>query len=309
MSYVALRTLGLALAAVCVALTTCLVFAGCTPKEAAQPNGTAKAERIITLAPNVTEAVFALGGGSRVVGVSDFCDFPPEAANRVRVGGHLDPDFEKITMLAPDLLILQGKHQEVADFARMSGIPAVHVNMDSLESIYAGVRTIGAALGLEKQAEALCTDIQEQIEAVKQAVAALPRSKVLVITARVDHNLDNLYTVGGGSFVSELVEIAGGDNIYNEASQPYIEASKETIVVEAPDVIIEFHCGEELAPEDRAAYISDWDALRSVPAVRDGRIYLVTDIKALRPGPRIGETAKMLANLLHPDANVVNLPD
>jgi len=303
MSYVALRRSGPAHAAVCVALTTCLLFAGCNGKETALSAGTAEAERIIALAPNVTEVVFALGLGDRVVGVSDFCDFPPEVANRVRVGGHMDPDFEKITMLAPDLLILQGKHQEVADFARMNRILAVHVNMDSLKSIYAGIRTIGEALGRENRAEALCADIQEQIEAVKQAVAGLPRPQILVVTTRVDHSLDNLYTVGGGSFVSELVGIAGGDNIYNKASQPYIEASKETVVVEAPDVIIEFHCGEELSREDRAAYVRDWDALRSAPAVRDGRVYLVTDMKALRPGPRIGETARMLAKLLHPKAS------
>jgi len=259
---------------------------------------------IVTMAPHLTETLFALGQGGRVVGVSSFCDYPPEVAALPKAGGYIDPDLEKITALAPELLIVPGEHDTVTEYAAMRHLPVLNVNMDSLESIDAGIATIGKALSCEEAAGALRAGIKGDLEAVRAAVSGLPRPKVLLITMRQDHDLNTLYTANASSFVSELVECAGGDNVYADSGNTYLEASKETIVMKAPDVIIEFHAGEALSPEEQAQYVNDWQQLPMLPAVKNGRVYLVLESHALRPGPRVAEIARILARLLHPDAEL-----
>lgn len=259
---------------------------------------------IITMAPHLTETVFALGQGGRVVGVGSFDDYPPEIASLPKVGGYLDPDLEKIAMLNPELLILPGRARAVTDFAALKGIPVLNINMDSFETIDLGIAAIGQALGCEKEADELRARVLGDLDAVRAAVIGLPRPKVLIITMRQDHNLNHLYTAHKTSFVSQIIDCAGGDNIYADASTSYPEASKETVVMRAPDVIVEFHAGEKLDDTERAKYVADWQQLPSLPAVKNRRIYLVEQSYAMRPGPRVGEVARIVARLLHPEAQV-----
>jgi iron complex transport system substrate-binding protein len=261
---------------------------------------------IITMGPHITETVFALGQGSRVIAVGSFDDYPPEVADLPKVGGYINPDLEKIGMLNPELLIVAGRSRVITEFAQMRGIKILNVEMDSLATIDSGISEIGRALGAEQQADALRQKIKGELDAVRAAVAGKPRPKVLIITMREEHTLNTLYTVSGKSFVSELVDIAGGGNIYNDASTAYLEASKETVVLKAPEVVLEFHAGEKLDEEEIARFIADWRQLPSLPAVQQGRIYIVTAAHAMRPGPRIGEIARDIARLLHPDVSLAN---
>ncbi len=282
---------------VAVLLISAYLLAGCNPGKA----GSLQRKGVITFAPNITETVFALGAGDRVVAVSSFCDYPPAIAALPHVGGHIDPDLEKITLLNPELIIVQGKHSVMAELCEKNGIPIAHVDMDSLDTVYEGVLTIGQALGCPTEAEVLNSRIENELESVRESVKGLPHPKVLLITARQDHNLNTLYTVGGPSFLSELLAVAGGENIYGDADQPYLEASKETVVVRAPDIILEFHAGEELSDDESKRYVADWEQLPSLPAVRNGRVHLITESHAMRPGPRVAEIARLLAALLHPE--------
>jgi len=261
----------------------------------------APSERIITFAPHITETVFALGKGSQVIAVSDFCDFPPETERLERVGGWQNPNLEKVTALKPDLVIVQGEHERVTELAEIRGFELLRVNMDSLDTIREGMRLIGARLGCPKEAEDLVQAFDADLEAVRDAVASRPRTKVLILTGRQLHDMANFHTVGGTSFVSELVAAAGGDNLYEDAGQPYIEASKETVVMRAPEAVIEFHAGESLSEDLKAQYIADWQQMPSLPAVQNNRLFLVTESHALRPGPRAPEIAAKLASLLYPD--------
>ncbi|NUM56244.1 MAG: ABC transporter substrate-binding protein [Candidatus Hydrogenedentes bacterium] len=257
---------------------------------------------IITFGPNITETVFALGQGDRIVGVTDFCDYPPEAKSIQRVGGYLDPDLETITALAPELIILPGKMEKLAALAQQNGYRILNAHMDDVKSIHESVRAIGDALDCAQQAEALCARIDADLDAVRKSTRGKPRPKVLLINTRQSHDLNNLFTVGRLSFMSELTDIAGGDNIFNDADNPYFEASKESVVARAPDVIVEFHAGENLSPEEQARYIADWDELSTVPAVQNGRVHLFLESYGLRPGPRVGLIAKQLSEMLHPAA-------
>lgn len=278
-----------------------LLLAGCGPPESR--DGTAR-HGVIAFGPNITETVFALGQGDRIVGVTTFCDYPPEAKLKKRVGGYLDPDLETITALAPELIILPGKMEKLSALAEQNHFKVLNAHMDDLKTIHDSIRAIGGALGSTPQAEALCKKIDDDLAAVRNAVKDEPRAKVLIINSRQGHDLNNLFTVGRMSFVSELTDIAGGDNIFNDTEKPYFEASKESVVARAPDVIIEFHSGENISAEEQARYVADWDQLDTVPAVQEKRVHLFLESYGLRPGPRIGLIAARIAALLHPNVSV-----
>ena len=258
-----------------------------------------KRKGIITMAPHLTETVFALGQGPRVIAVGSYDDYPRRVRALPKVGGHIDPDLEKITMLAPELLILGGEHQQVSEYAALNQLPILNVHMDSFETIDQGIGTLGQALGCVKEANRLRLQFQSEIQALRERLKDVKPLQVLIITTRQTHDLNTLYTAGGSSFVSEMVELAGGENIYRDVDKPYLEASKETVVMKAPEVILEFHCGESLTDNQQQAFYNDWMSLSTLPAVRCGAIYLILESYGLRPGPRIVEVARRIAKLLH----------
>jgi iron complex transport system substrate-binding protein len=278
----------------------CLALAGCGA------NGPAVKHRsgVIAMGPHITETVFALGQGENVVAVGSFDDYPPEVQSLPKAGGYIDPDLEKITALAPAKLIIAGKNRKLTEYSLVNGVPVVSVDMDSMDSIYAGITEIGKTLDCEKAARELCAKIGADLQRVRDAVKGKPRPKVLIITGRSAHDLNSLNTVGGDRFISEMVDIAGGDNIFADSKQTYFDASKETVVMKAPEAILEFHCGEGLTESQRDAYIQDWRGLDTLPAVKSSRVYLILESHGMRPGPRIGEIAAKIARLLHPGAEL-----
>lgn len=281
-----------------------LVLAACQGPAPAPPTPEGLPQRAVSFAPAVTEMVFALGQGDVVVGVSDFCDYPPEVAELPRLGGYMNPNLEQMALLQPEIVFVQGLHPAVSEFSKGYAIPLVNVRLDTVADVLAGFETVADALGDPGAGAALRRRVATELDAVRAAVAGRPRPKVLIINTRTSHNLDALFSVGGGAFVSELVAAAGGDNVFADSTTLYFEASKEAVVAAAPEVILEFHAGESLSAAETARYTADWDALPSVPAVAQGRIHLITPSYALRPGPRIGATARLLAGVLHPDAGV-----
>lgn len=273
-----------------------LLSVGCGGKRAGQG--------IVSLAPNITETIFALGEGDRLVGVSDFDDYPARVEQIPALGGYLDPDLEAIALVSPAVIMVPGRHEQVSQFAELNGIAVLNVHMDNLETIYAGIETIGLTLGVPDRAADLRLQIQRDLDAIRMAVAPFERRKVLLVLGRERGDLSTIQTAGGTSFLSELVEIAGGDNIYRDADKPYLEASKETIVLEAPDAILEIHAGKSYTRSQEQALFNDWRYLDTVPAVKNGAIYFVTESYAMRPGPRITQVAKILARKLHFNAEL-----
>lgn len=254
---------------------------------------------IVSMAPNITETIFALGEGDRVVGVSEFDDYPPEVRALPKLGGYLDPDLEAITMLSPEMIIVPGRHEQVTRFGELQGISVLNIHMDNFETIFRGIETIGITLHVPSRADDLCESIRADLDAIRAAVAPFERRKVLIVLGRERGDLTNLQTVGGSSFLSEIVDVAGGDNIYKDADKPYLEASKETIVLSKPDAILEIHAGKTYTTNQQQAFYNDWRYLNSVPAVQSGSIYFVTASHAMRPGPRIADVAKIVARRLH----------
>ena len=277
----------------CFAVVCAVLLVGC--------GGGGKGEGIITMAPHLTETVFALGQEGRLIGRGSYDDWPARARRLPSVGGYLDPNFEQITMLGPELLILPGESVEVTQYAELQQLPVLNVHMDSLASIDAGIEAIGVALGCAREATALRQKIDSEVAALRAALKDVERPSAFIVTSRQAHDLNTLHTVGATSFVSELVDLAGATNIYGDTQQAYLEASKETLVKRAPAVIIEFHSGRSLTDRQRISYRSDWNNLPTIPAVQQGRIFMIMDSHGTRPGPRIVEIARQVAKHLHPE--------
>ncbi len=257
---------------------------------------------VISMAPHLTETIHALGQGERLIAVGSFDDYPPEIASLPRVGGYMDPELERISLLSPELIVLPGRHEKVTSYARLYNIPVLNVHMDSFETIFAGIRTLGEALDCETEAEALIASMKAEMAALEARVADLPRYPTLIITARQPGALGSLYTTGGNSFISEMLALIGADNIHKDVEQAYFSASKETVVMRAPEIIVEFRAGEDLNDAVIDRLRSDWRQMGTLPAVQNDRIYFVTESHAMRPGPRIFEVADSIARMIHGDA-------
>ncbi|MEW6270569.1 MAG: helical backbone metal receptor [Thermodesulfobacteriota bacterium] len=264
------------------------------------PGGVA---RVVSLVPSVTETVFALGRGDRLVGISTFCDYPPEAVRSIpRAGSYLTPSVETIVALRPDVVlgVPTPGNQAAVEQLRDLGVPVVIVGEQTLEDTWRALRTIGRWVGNDDGADALVARIQETLDQVRARAARERPRKVLFV---VGH--DPLVVAGRGLFIDELIGVAGGINVGAASAGTWPRLSLETVVAAAPDVIIDGAMGSE-AGANLAAY---WRPYASVPAVREGRLRAQTSEALLRPGPRIGVAAQELFALIHSDGEPDGAPD
>jgi iron complex transport system substrate-binding protein len=253
------------------------------------------------MAPSATEAVFALGAGDRVVGVDSYSDFPPAARDLPRVGGLTDPDLETILALEPDLILVWMRHEKVEALGARYDIPTLALPMNRLDEIYAGFRRLAEVLGVPERGEALCREIAADLQSVRDRVTGRPRVRTLFLAGRTLGVMKGLWAAGNDSFLTDLLEIAGGRNVFDDMDDAFREVAVESIVARAPEAVIEPHPGAEDAEAVRRKSLDDWRKLPTIPAVRHGRVLILTGRGALLPGPRIGETAARLADLLHPE--------
>ncbi|MGD8537718.1 MAG: cobalamin-binding protein [Candidatus Aminicenantes bacterium] len=272
---------------------------GTPPSEGAKKAG--EIRRIICAAPSVTEVVFALGIGGKVVGVSDFSTHPPAARTIPRIGGLIDPNREKITALQPDLLIIQGQNESLARFCEEHGIQFLSIEINTLEDIWAAIHTIGQTLRAEDKAISLVQNIKDDLQAIKDRIHNRPPKKVFLTLGHTPGDLTGLMTTGPGTFMHELVSVAGGTNIFADASGLYPQISKESLVKRQPDVIIEAIPGG--VPEGRLKLLKkDWLQLPMLPAVKSGNIHYLTEDFLLIPGVRIAQTVRRFAEIFHPES-------
>jgi len=265
-------------------------------------NDSAGIGRIVCLKPSVTETVFALGCGDRVVGVSSFCEYPPEAKSRPRLGGVINPNYERLIALRADLVIYQGAFGKIAEFCRKWDIPHLRVDMDDLQTIDQAIMDIGRRLNRTEKANALCSEIQDSLDAIAKAVSHRDRPRVFFSMFRTTGSFTSLTTVGPKGFLSELLDIAGCENIFDDVKQLYPQISKESLLKREPQIIIETLPREKFSPETIKKMRNDWLMFSDVPAVREGRIYFVPEELLFIPGPRIHEAALVLAKIIHPEA-------
>ncbi len=252
--------------------------------------------RVISLAPSLTEIVFALGAGDRLVGVSSYCDYP-EAALRVdRVGTFLQPNVEVILKKQADLVLAvpSPENRSSVESLMQFGVRVRVVRTRDLASILAAVKTIASDLGIAARGERLATQIGDGVARVRARVAGLERRRVLMVVGRRP-----LIAAGPGTYQDELLRMAGGDNVAAAAREAWPHLSMEHVIASAPEVIIDSGMGDEDDDEDRIAF---WSPFPSIPAVRDDRVVGSGRVDLLRAGPRAAETLEALARLIHPEA-------
>ena len=283
-----------------------VLIGGLVPSATEQGPGssaaTAPARRIVSLIPAVTEMLFAIGAGPQVVAVSSFDDFPPEVKSLPRVGALLDPDVERILTLRPDLVITYGSQGSVEAQLARAGIKTFSYRHGGVRAILQTVRELGTATGRVPQAEGKTREIEAKLNAVRAAVRGYARPRVLLVFGRQPQSLRQMYASGGVGFLNDILEAAGGTNVFADVEQESVQPSQETLLTRAPDVIIEIRSGRSDAATDVLGERSAWSPLASIPAVRNGRIHFLSGAQYVVPGPRVGLAAEQLARMLHPEA-------
>jgi cobalamin transport system substrate-binding protein len=266
------------------------------------PAGSAQQRRIVSLVPALTEMLFAIGAGPQVVGVGSFDTFPPDIQKLPRVGALLDPDTERILSLRPTLVLTYGSQTELNKQFERAGIKAYVYRHGGIETIFKTLRDLGDATGQRKQADEVVRSLQTRMDAVRARVRGRPRPRVLLVIGRQPKTLREIYVSGGRGFLHEVLETAGGRNVFADVSRESTQPSQETMLARAPDVIVELQVEAMFGSADVAEAKTVWSALSSLPAVRNNRVHVLTGQYLVVPGPRIADATEALARTLHPES-------
>lgn len=264
---------------------------------------TAAPARIITIAPNSAEIICELGACAHIVGVSKFCTYPAELASRPKVGGLYDPDLERISALRPDLLVLRGKNDSLEELCRRSNIAVYDDQADSLAGIEKSIQDLGELLERPQRAAEVIVEFRARIEAIRSRTAGRPRPRVFVTLSRQPDRLANILTTGQGTFLAEMIDLAGGENVFAHLEMKYPEVSPESVLAQQPDVIIELMPEIPLSTERQQQLRDQWRQLGPTPAAASNRIFFLTDAHCLIPSPRYHEVVARVSRLLHPQAD------
>jgi iron complex transport system substrate-binding protein len=284
-----------------VLLTIALVLTACGPTEQTPTqyvvddlgrpvaiNGTP--QRIISLAPSNTEILFALGLGDKVVGVTMYCDYPPEAQDKEKVGDYYGPDIEKIIALQPDLILATDFHRfELIPALEEQGFTVFAVAPQTLDDVLESIQKIGQITGKEAEALELVNEMESKIEETEELTQGLgERPRVFYVTWH-----DPIWTVGRNTWIDDLISIAGGNNTFSQYFESGAMVEIEWVILLNPEIII------------TSEWSYDWainaTELASTNASKMGRIYTFDDDLIQRPGPRLVESLEWLAHFIHPE--------
>lgn len=251
------------------------------------------AERIISLAPSTTEILFALGVGDRVIGATVYCNYPEDALKIERMGDFDKPNLELIVAKEPDLVLAASLHKEPVEAMEAMGIPVLALDPKDFDGVYQNIRVLARAVDREEAGEELIEEMQTRLEAVTAAVADVAEADRPRVYYEVWYPEPN--TVGGGTFIDQIISLAGGRNIAHALSG-YPVISEEELIDSNPQLILH---GRLDADADIFAQREGWEKLA---AVRNGRIHYVDQDIVNRTGPRLVEAVEILARLFHPQA-------
>ncbi len=258
-------------------------------------------QRLVSLTPGNTELLFAIGAGARLVGVTEFCDYPPAARLVPRVAGFNSLSVERIVAVAPDLVIAaRGNPREDLESLRRLGLPVFALDPQTVGEVVLAVRRLGALVGAEARAEEVAADLEARIAAV--------RARVETTTARPrvmwGYWSEPIFTAGARTMIDDVLTLAGGVNVGRLAPGSWPQVGLETVVAWAPEVIITtYHpaAADTASLAAQIARLQRTEGWSSVPAVRDGRVVYVDPDLLSRPGPRLVDALEQVARILHPE--------
>src|SRR4051812_25596822 len=279
-------------------ILTLVAFVGLATTPSAQTP--ARPQRIISLVPALTEMLFAVGAGPQVVAVSSFDEYPPQVKNLERVGALLDPNLERILSLRPDLVAVYGSQQDLKTQLARASIPVYSYRHAGLADITTTLREIGERVGHATDARVVIGRIETQLANIRARVGTAPRPRTLLVFGREAGTLRSIYASGGTGFLHDMLEAAGGQDVFADIKRESVQATTELILARQPDVILEIRSGaSEIG--SLASEMAVWRTLGSVPGVRNNRIHFIVDPRTVVPGPRVAEATELLARALHPE--------
>jgi iron complex transport system substrate-binding protein len=260
--------------------------------------------RIVSLAPSITETLFELGLMDRVAGVTRYCDYPPEALAKTKIGGYYDPNYEAIVALKPDLIIMLTEHEDPKQHLAKLGFDILAVDHRDIQGILRSIETIGTACGVEPKAESIVKDIRERMEYVRRKTAKLRSPRVMVSIGRNmgSGTLEDVYISGKDGFYDEMIRLAGGVNAY-EGSVAFPAISNEGIIRMNPEVIIDMVPDLEEQGWDVNRIYKEWNEAYPVDAVRNDRVYVFSEDYVVVPGPRFILLLEKMGRVMYPEVN------
>jgi iron complex transport system substrate-binding protein len=283
-------------------LLALVVLASCATQHADNPNAVVQVpQRIVSISPSVTEILYGVGAWPQVVAISQFCSYPDDVKNKPRVNGWERTNLEQLTALKPDLVIgVEAQAPFLQDKLTALGIRSLFLKSNTLADVYTAIEAVGNASGHAEEAAQLLSKTRSEIETVRRVVADRQRFRVLCVVDRVPGTIRELYTATRGSYLDELITIAGGDSIAPAAEHGWGKITKEAAVSLNPEVIIDMiQSSKGNFGEDPVAV---WQELSDVRAVQNRRIYPIRDDMAIHPSQFVGHTARVFARVIHPEA-------
>ncbi len=245
------------------------------------------------MTPALTEILFALNLGDRVVGVTDFCDYPPEVAGRARIGGYANPSVEAILSLHPDLVLVSpaAGNRDAALAVERAAVRLEVIPAETLAETFSAIESVGRACGEEARGREIAAAVRARVAAAAGRVHGLPKVRTLFCL-----QVEPTVVAGRGTLPGEILELAGGLNVIRAPRYPQVGI--ETILAEAPEVILQTSMD---VPDGAARQVVSqyWRRWSRIPAVREGRVYVFDGASALRPGPRVADAVEQIASLLH----------
>jgi iron complex transport system substrate-binding protein len=257
-------------------------------------------QRIISTSPNITEILYGVGAFDKVVAVSDYCTYPPAVKTLPRVGGWENSNLEQIIRLRPDLVALSDAQAPLIESKlQQLGLRTLVVPTRTLENVFEAMNLIGQATGHQSQARELAAQIHSRLDAVRLKTSRLPRRRVLLVVDRTPGTLRDLYVATRGSFLADLVDVAGGECVAAPEPAGYSKISKEAVAALAPDLILDFvHGSTNRLGEDPIAVWGDLSLLR---AVRERKVYPVRNEFVPHASQFVADTAELFARIIHPE--------
>jgi len=257
-------------------------------------------ERIVSLSPSITETLFALGLGEQVVGVTRYCVHPPEASSRAQVGGRLDPSFETMVALEPDVVIIRAEMAEERNRLEAFGMEVLVVDHRQVSTILESFTTISTRFGVPDNGRALISQTEELLEQGTPASPSAARPRVLLVVGRSygSGSLSEVIIAGNDGFLSDLLDLAGGQNAYAGTVVAFPSVGAEGLLVMDPDVIIDLLDERTVRASSEEEILRDWHSLPQLRAVRQGRVHVLSGSHTTIPGPRFPLIVRDLARII-----------
>jgi iron complex transport system substrate-binding protein len=261
-------------------------------------------QRIVSTTPSITELLFALGAGSRVVGVTNYCRYPAEARKLPKIGTYIQPDLERIAALKPELVVIQKNPVQLRARLERLGLRVLELQYDSIAETFAAINTLAEAVGAAGQGQALRAKLHRELTEIRTKLQGQKAKSLVFIIGRNPGTVDGLVAAGRASYLSELMEVAGGRNAFADSIAPYPKITLEELFARNPEVIVDMGdmaATEKASEAERKAVIQLWSRYGTLRAVRQGRVFVVADDIFVVPGPRMVEAAREFARMLHPE--------